>query len=239
MLRLALLLPLAGTMFLFQSCVTDPITCIRVSSSQITESRDIRDFKGIILYENANLIITQGSEYAVKMTGPQNVVELTNTTLANDYLVISSADCFNGNDELTIEVTAPVYELISVEERSTLITTGVIEGENIQLSVLGAVDIDVELVMDSVFTSFVGDGELNFSGSSIYHQITLEGEFEVGGFELITDHIVIGLIGTGDCEVYANEILDVSIMGIGNVYFKGNPDILSGITGTGEIINVN
>jgi hemin uptake protein HemP len=239
MLRLALLLPLAGTMFLFQSCVTDPITCIRVSSLQITESRDIRDFKGITLYEPANLIITQGAEYAVKMTGPQNVVELTNTTLVDGYLVISSEDCFNGNDELAIEVTAPEFELVYISSRATLETIGSVQGNNIQLELLGEISGSATLEMDSVFALVSGKGNLNFSGSAKYQQLDLAGELKIAAFSLITEHTVINLAGLAACEVTANNLLEVNIAGSGNVNYKGDPQIDSNITGTGKIINSN
>lgn len=239
MLRLALLLPLVGMLFLFQSCNTDPITCIRVSSSQITESRDVRDFKGITLYEHANLVLSQGADYVVKITGPQNVVELTNTTLVDDYLVISSEDCFNGDDELTIEVTAPEFELIYISSMGSLETAGLIAGSNIKVELLGQITGNANFEMDSIFTVAQGKGVLNYFGTASYHEMDVEGEYAFSGFPLITEHTAISLLGLGVCEVTANGRLDVAIEGSGKVYYKGSPDINSDIAGTGQIIDSN
>lgn len=239
MVRLVLLFISIAALAIFEACGPKPIPCIRVSSTTTTETRDIKDFNGVIVYVEANVKIRQGSEYEIKLTGPDNVVELIETSLTNEYLVISTSDCFNGDYELFIEITAPVYELVNLNEKSLLETNGTIEGTNIQLELLGNVEVNVALEMDSIFTSYVGKGDLNFSGSSIYHSMILEGEFDVSGFELMTDYSSIDLIGIGNCEVYANEKLDVSITGIGDVYYKGTPDISSMITGTGQIINAN
>ncbi len=239
MARLTFLFIILGVLTFLQACGPEPIPCVRVSSSTITETRDVKDFKGIVMYVEANLIIDQGPEFEIKLTGPDNVVELINTSVTNEYLVISTSDCFNGDYELKIEITAPAYELVNLNERALLETNGIIEGTSIQLELLGSVDMSGTFEMDSIFTSYVGNGNLNFSGSAIFHSMTLEGEFEVSGFELITDFTAVDLIGIGNCEVYANEKLDVSITGIGDVYYKGTPEISSSITGTGQIISAN
>jgi hypothetical protein len=226
-------------LILVYSCVPTPIECIRVSSNSTTESRSIKDFSGVVLFVPATLKISQGADYAVKLTGPQNVVELTKTTLLNDELTISTEDCFNGSYELLIEVTAPDFDLIYAGTAASLETNGAILGDNIRIELVGEISGSATFGMDSIFTSVSGKGNLNFSGSTKYHQLYLTGEADIAGFALSTDHTVIDLAGLAECEVTANERLEVTIAGSGNVYYKGNPQIDSNITGTGEIINSN
>jgi hypothetical protein len=239
MVRLALSILALAVFAFFQSCGPETIPCMRVSSTEITETRDIKDFKGIAIYVPADLIITQGPEYEIKLTGPDNVIEATKTSLSDDYLMVSTSDCFNGSYDLTIEITAPTYDLINISEFGTLRTTTTIVGGHIQLEFLGDIGVNATLEMDSIFTTFVGRGDLIFNGSTTYHELLLEGEFEVNGFNLLSDHTAIDLLGVGDCEIFANDKLDVSIQGTGNVYYRGTPSIDSEITGIGEIINAN
>jgi len=53
------------------------------------------------------------------------------------------------------------------------------------------------------------------------------------------DTCYITSTGIGDCEVNVIHILNVTISGVGNVYYKGNPTITSNITGLGQLIDVN
>lgn len=239
MMRYALLFLPLGIISLYSSCVTDPIPCIRVSSSEVTETRDLKGFGGIVMYEYADLVITQGPDYSVKLTGPENVVELTNTSLVDDYLTISSEDCFNGSYSLKIEVTAPEFELIYVSALSSVETANTINGKRLEIELVGDITGNFDLNVDSVYSSIHGIGITDYSGTAVYHKIESSGEYTLKGFPLITDHSDISLFGLGECEVTANDKLNVVIEGSGNIYYKGSPAITSDITGTGQIIDSN
>jgi hypothetical protein len=43
----------------------------------------------------------------------------------------------------------------------------------------------------------------------------------------------------GDCEVHVLNELNVTITGVGIVYYKGNPTINSSVTGMGQFIDSN
>jgi hypothetical protein len=43
----------------------------------------------------------------------------------------------------------------------------------------------------------------------------------------------------GDCKVRVKENLDVDISSIGNVYYRGNPEITLSDSGLGALINDN
>ena len=93
---------------------SNQIECIRASSNSITEDRDVKDYKGVALNVVGDLLLTQGPEYAFRIQGPDNVVALTTSKVENGVLVIGSESCFNGSYNLTIEITAPDFELISL-----------------------------------------------------------------------------------------------------------------------------
>jgi hypothetical protein len=221
------------------SCDTGGIDCIRVSSNTISETRDHKDFTGVVTTVVGNLQLAQGAEYNVEILGPENVVERTNTAVQSNLLVISTDDCFNGQYELLIKVTAPVYSSINFSGIGNLSTTNTITSKIMEVDLLGIGDIDAEIEADTLYTNVSGDVNINYSGAALRHEFQSTGQFVLKAFPLITDHTSLRIVGIGDSEVTANETLKVVIQGTGNVGYKGDPQIEQSITGSGAVIDMN
>ncbi|MCG8305917.1 MAG: DUF2807 domain-containing protein [Cytophagales bacterium] len=221
------------------ACDTGQIECLRASSKVVSELRDLRDFKGIAFNHVGTLKISQGPQYSFIMNGPENVLEATTTAIENDILVIGTEHCFNGEYDFTIEIIAPEYELISLVGIGDIQTSGPINGEILNVELLGVGDVDAEIYADSLYSVIAGTGILDYRGEVDKHQLTCTGQFTLNGYPLSTKKTIIDLSGTGDSQVTASELLRVIISGAGNVYYQENPTIESTITGSGEIIDSN
>lgn len=69
--------------------------------------------------------------------------------------------------------------------------------------------------------------------------IYVTGVGSVNAFELRVGTCEITFTGVGSCEVYVMNKLNVTISGIGNVFYKGSPEISSSLTGLGKLIDAN
>lgn len=224
---------------LLNSCDSDQITCVRASSNIITENRDNKDFKGVVFNQVGDLRLTQGTDYSVKITGPDNVVELTESIVENGLLVINSNDCFNGSYELLVEVTALEFEEVGMVGVGDVESVGKITGDIMELNFQGIGDIDMEIEADSLYTTFSGTGTMTCKGAVIKHQFIGSGQFALNGYGLTTDNTEINVSGTGDSYVHVNNTLKALIVGTGDVYYKGSPAVDQQITGIGEVIDDN
>ncbi|MCK5700280.1 MAG: DUF2807 domain-containing protein [Cyclobacteriaceae bacterium] len=227
-----------GVIFFVSSCSDSP-TCIRASSNIISETRNLKDFKGVVFSNVGDLILTQGPEYSFKIEGPDNVVELTKTKVENELLIIGSEDCFNGAYEVKIEITAPEYEQITFSGVGSITTVGQIDSGIIEVELIGIGDIEAAILADTLYTTIAGTGNVSYSGNVIRHQLSCSGDFGLNSYSLVTDHTSINLTGIGDSYVTANKTLNVVIEGVGDVYYKGNPLVTSEISGSGTIIDSN
>jgi len=224
--------------FLF-SCESKQIECIRTSSNIITETRDLKGFKGVVFNNVGDLFLTQGPGFSFKIEGPDNVVELTKTKIENELLIISTNDCFNGEYELTVKITAPDYNLINLSGIGRIESVGQIDGDVIQMELFGIGEIEADIYADTLFTTIAGTGDVTYGGEVLRHQLSCSGKFTLNSYPLETEHTFINLTGIGDSFVTANETLTVKIEGTGDVYYQGNPTIESEITGSGSIIDSN
>lgn len=223
----------------FASCDSGPIECIRASSNIISETRDHKDFKGVVFSNVGDLILTQGPEFSFKIEGPENVVELAITKVENELLIIGSEVCFNGSYDIKVEITAPDYEQITFTGEGTITTVGQIDADILELELIGRGDIDAIIFADTLYTTIAGTGKVSYSGSVIRHQLIFSGDNALNSYSLVTDHTSINFTGIGDSYVTANKTLDVVLEGEGDVYYKGDPLVTSDITGTGSIIDSN
>ncbi len=239
MKNLFLFLAITALLLSLNSCNDDDLSCIRVSSEVITDTRELNNFNSVVMNTVGNLKITQGPEFEVRLTGPDNVVPLILMNAQNNVLNISSENCFNGSYELLVEVTAPAFEFLIMAGIGNIETTNAIAGEEITMQLTGIGDFNVSFDMEKIHTLISGQGNINYSGTTDFHEIICNGQMTLKAYDLITNQTSIRLIGTGDSEVTANENLDVVIEGTGNVYYKGNPEVITLITGTGEVIDAN
>ena len=102
--------------------------------------------------------------------------------------------------------------------------------------------IFVDIITPSIISdaSISGVGKIvTCKGQQESFNITISGAGTVESFDLITNNCSIVISGTGNCNVYANKKLNVTIAGVGKISYKGHPDISQNISGTGNINNAN
>lgn len=223
----------------FSACDTSNLECVRASSNIVTVERDHRDFRGIVLNELGDAILTQGPEYSVKLTGPDNVVALTESLTDGEILIIGGSNCYNGEYNLKIEITAPEIQYVALAGIGQIETNGPLETDVIQFEVFGLGEIEAEVFADTLYTTVSGKVDILYAGEVGYHQINTTGDHEIDAYPLETLDTSITLSGTGDTYVSAFEFLDVKISGTGDVYYLGEPLVIKDITGTGQVIDSN
>ena len=221
------------------SCETAQIECFRASTTIVSEDRDVKDFNGVIFNDVGDLIVSEGPTYSVNLEGPENVVELTQTTLENGLLVISTSSCFNGDYDFVIRVTAPNLEYLALAGIGKIETVGNIEGNYLQVDIFGIGQIEANIFVDTLRTTVSGTAEIDYGGIIDHHSFNSSGDFTMNAFPLETESTTLSFSGTGESFITAYQKLVVRLQGTGNVYYQGNPEIESEITGEGNIIDSN
>jgi len=224
---------------LFSACDTSDLDCTRASSTIVTVEREHRDFRGIVINEVGDAVLTQGPEYSIKLTGPDNVVALTESLVDGEILIIGGSNCYNGDYNFKVEITAPEIQYVAHTGIGQIETNGPLETDVIQFEVFGISEIEAEVIADTLYTTVSGKVDILYAGEVGYHQINTTGEHEIDAYPLDTQSTLILLEGQGDTYVTAFNLLEVKITGTGDVHYLGEPLIISDITGTGQIIDAN
>jgi hypothetical protein len=182
--------------------------------------------------ENGNDKIVGTGPVVTKTLDLAAFSKIRHTGVANFYIDIGSPQSVvlkaqqDIIDVMTVEVTGETLE-VGLEENVSF-------GEDSE-------EIRFDITMSSMTRiELIGVGDFVLSGpDQDALTINLIGVGNIHAFDMRVGSCTITFTGVGSCEVYVLNNLDVLITGVGNVYYKGNPEIGSSITGVGHLIDAN
>jgi Putative auto-transporter adhesin, head GIN domain len=181
-----------------------------------TEEREVDSFAGVELAGTTAVTIQVGGPQSVVVSADENLLDTVTTQVSSGRLVIGTDGSFTTASPMTVDVTVPSLEGL------TLSDTGSITADGIRAS---------ELTV-----SLAGSGLVQASGRVESLDVTLagSGDAELGGLEARTVRAVLS--GTGRIVVHASESLDASVPGTGSITYLGGPvAVTESVTGTGTI----
>lgn len=191
--------------------------CMHLSAHAQTVERTVDEYTAIELNGAADVHVTIGDDYYMKIEGPEDRLENLTTTVEDGVLTIgedSTGFFTSGNFEIWITMQA--ISAFTLSGAGDVDIEGV-AGESFELTVRGAGDIDVSGEVDSATISLSGAGDIDAR-------------------ELIAKNVTVSVRGAGDVDVYASESITATVKGVGDVTYFGDPEtVTSDVKGVGDI----
>ncbi|MBA2423002.1 MAG: DUF2807 domain-containing protein [Chitinophagales bacterium] len=253
---------------IFLSCKKDGWHCKNGKGSIQTEIRNISGFTAIKNESEAELYITQGQTYEVRVEAQENLLEEIVAETKGDELQIYSQHCLNNHDPIKVYVTLPVLSRVIIDGSGFAVNTNKITGNSLSLTVSGSgyyQSMDSIIVTD-VDMSISGSGKIDFLGEALTTTTVVSGSGNItlNGPELVSDSLqgstlnltisgsgsILGfnypvqnchftISGSGHGEVNVSTLLDGTLSGSGSLMYKGNPIVNVTTSGSGSVIHVN
>ncbi len=207
-----------------------------------------------------DIVVEQGDGQKVVIEGHQNIIDRLVLNVRGGVFESKLKRGKYRDIDLTIYITVPTIEAVELSGMGEILINQFDTLETLSLSVAGSGSIrnTTPLVINSLYFTIRGSGKVDFETSSINtyseivgsgdvelygttnnHEMTISGAGICSAFEFITKTTRIDVSGSGNCEVYADDLLDVEISGSGDVYYKGTPSINTDISGLGSLHNSN
>ena len=233
--------------FLFISCKKENMgDCFKGTGNIITQQRNVEQlFKRIEVEDNIALVLTQSNEYSVKIEAGENLIDLIETDFDGDILTIRNNNKCNWVRSYTKPIIAHISlpYLLSLQYRSSgdVTATNIFQLDSTNIEVwggAGSVNLNVDCRV-AVYAIHTGTGDLNISGKTGVSYVWNSGNGFFYGENLNTVFTYISTRGTGDCYVNADIELGATILHIGDIYYKGNPEVNADIRGSGKLIKLN
>ncbi len=209
-------------------------------SQTIKEERKLTGFTGFELSIGAKVNLSQGP-FKFEIEGTKTDLEKISTEVIDNILQIKTKRNFSNLGEITINISMPQIESISIEGSGDINALTAITGKKMELDVSGSGNFKfIDLLVTEIKMDISGSGrfETTGKGKGDLFDIKVSGSGKI----LSTNHefkkVEIDVSGSGNAEVWATDILDCDISGSGKINYKGNPRVDSDISGSGNLKHI-
>lgn len=208
----------------------------------VEEMRDIdTNYTEIHLEGSIDLIITQATDYKLKIEGGERMIPYIKTRVFEDRLEISELpNSIDKEDPVRVFISKSYLDDIYLLGSGDIDASGLIAG-HANVEVDGSGDMDVQFaLLQTIDIKIDGSGDVRLTGESDQSTIRIEGSGDVDARYLQSEDASIYVEGSGDTRLTVLNFLQVDITGSGDVLYWGNPaDIDANIMGSGDLIDMD
>ncbi len=152
------------TNFFFLTLIVTMLACTTTkaeSNELISDIRTPGNFYGLVLNTNANVILTQGTESALRVEGDLRLIKSIRTEVLNGALVISGTN----NRPVTVYVTMEEINLIEINGAGKVFSSQPVNSDMLLLKVNGTGSIKLDVRALALGMIVKGTGKIIASGS--------------------------------------------------------------------------
>jgi hypothetical protein len=211
---------------------------VRGNGNLGTQTRNAGAFEGIRVLGGMDVVLSSGSDYAVKVEADANLLQYILTEKDGDDLVIKTRNNYNLNPRagMKVYITAPSLETIKITGSGSVLSQSKVSSNGrLDIDVTGSGDVKLDLAAPEVEADATGSGNIILSGTTRNFKGEINGSGELHCFGLMSENTDVEISGSGSAEVFASKRLDVRISGSGDVAYKGTPTINQRISGSGDV----
>lgn len=184
--------------------------------------------------------LVQDSTWKIELEGESNIIPyidifVRNSSSQSKTLVIKF------NDEVELKPTENINVVVHHRglERVSLMGAGGVYGYNnsnhIHYDLSGSGTFDVSVFCYALDITSNGVGEIHLAGESEEAYITISGLCDIYAEDLFVKRLWTTITGKAKEYLNVSEELHVDITGQGYVYYEGDPEVVSNITGIGTV----
>jgi hypothetical protein len=220
------------------------------------ENRDLSAYDRVEINGDFEVQIDMVNESKAIVEADENLLDLIVTHVSGNKLIIETRNGTNIRPSIPVEITisTPALKEVTLNGSGLVYSYGIESEEfainlsgsgqiqinnlvttNMDVDLEGSGNITTEVTAENITSQLEGSGEIKLDGSSINTDYQIIGSGDIRAGQLATDICLVYISGSGSVHTRVNDVLDVTIIGSGIVYYSGDPEIESNISGSGEI----
>jgi hypothetical protein len=231
MFRLLFLLGVVSTL---NACMLNP--CVNSKGTPVRTAMKVSAFHSIALQSSLEVHLSQGADQSVVIEGPSDLVELVTLVVEDGTLSTRTEECIAYKGTFVVHIASPHWSGITVQGSGTVSSVTPLSAERFDLKVQGSGDLRLELDANRVETLIQGSGNIILSGTTGNLETLIQGSGDVVASDLISENVTVKVMGSGNVDVHCNGMLNATILGSGDITYRGSPlKIEQEINGSGSI----
>ena len=212
---------------------------IKGSGPLKTITRNVSNYDKISIGGNFEIVLVKGVEGQLNIKVEDNLEQYLITSVKNNKLTIRWQRKFKVSPQETVKITIPFKEIdeISYAGSGKIATKDIIKEDDFTINMAGSGELNLLLFVLDLDCTMAGSGKVFLTGEAENFDCSKAGSGYLYAYDFICKQIDISSAGSGMSEVNVTKNLEVSSVGSGNVYYKGNPKINKiKIAGSGSVL---
>jgi len=193
-------------------------------TAQSTEERNFDSFEAIRVSQAITVYLKPGNDEKVRIEARGLDVDDVLTEVSGSRLKIHLKKGNYNNTSVKVYVTFKSLSEITASSASGVFSDGVIKGDDLDISVSSAADIEVDIDVDRVNVSASSSGDVEITGKTKSLDISVSSAGGVDAYDLDAEVVRVRASSAGGAKVNASKEIDARASSGGSIRYKGNPD---------------
>jgi hypothetical protein len=223
--------------FMLQSCVFgDWDNGIVGEGDVVTEVIEIDGFTGVHASSGIDVNITQGDFY-VEVVADENLHEYITVERDGGNLRIGTDRSIHRAKSKVVNVSLPELDDLKISNAGDIQATNKFTCNELDIEISSAGDLKMEVEADAIDISISSSGDCDIWGTTRDLDAQLSSAGDLNAFDLEADYVKVRVSSAGDASVYANKEIGMKASSAGNIYYKGDAEVIrSNTSSAGSII---
>ncbi|TYB74035.1 GIN domain-containing protein [Bizionia myxarmorum] len=209
------------------------------SDSNTLKTYDISEFTNLNLELIGDVIYEQSDSAYLNVSGSSILIEALKVSDDKGELSIELRNKrkFTGKKKLVIKVGSPHLTKVNFESIGTLHIKNNFIGDEVNITNKGVGEIIIDNFQVEKFNLISKSiGSIKIKGSSNWTSINSVGLGEINASEFKSKRVKVVSEGMENMSVYAEDSIDITMKGLGNINYYGNPtDVKTDISTLGKV----
>lgn len=188
---------------------------VRGSGNLRKEKRETASFSSISTEGAFDIEVVCQKPLSLEIEGDDNLLPLVSTEVSNNVLRVRSLRGYSSSHPVSLKINVPELVGVSSSGAGTFVVTG-LKNPKFEISANGAPNIRA-------------------SGETISLTIDANGAGKIDTHKLRAANVRVDSKGVPNVEVYASDLLDVTVSGPSRVTYQGNAEVRQKINGPGHV----
>lgn len=221
------------------SCIIDGWdNGISGNGNVVEETRNVSGFTGVHASTGIDVFLYEGDDFDVKVEADENLMEIILTEVEGKMLVIKT-DRVNIRNAKSkkVYVTLPKLDELKISSAGDCEGQTPFTCDDLRISISSAGDLDLEVEAERINIDISSSGDARISGRTQQLDASLSSAGDLHAFDLIADVVDVRVSSAGDARVHAEEEISMDASSAGNIYYRGDADVVhSRSSSAGDIV---
>ncbi|MCB0515568.1 MAG: DUF2807 domain-containing protein [Bacteroidetes bacterium] len=176
-----------------------------------------------------NVYLSQGNKESVEIYFDENLQEIVSVSNKNHQLNIHWKDGYTINEYTKMEVyiTLTKIDKLDIDGVGNIYCQNTLHLNDLKLELEGVGNTKLNIVCHDLSANVAAVGNINFEGKATNFTIENSGVGNLRAYDFIAQNTKVNSSGIGNVEIYAQKNLNIDCSGIGNIRYKGNPEVVN------------